>query len=726
MTQFLKTILPLILRPLLRLLFRIRISGQWPDPLPKRLLIVANHESFLDGILLALFLPVKPVFVLHTWVAQSFFYGLIIKLVDYLAVDPTCPMAIKQVVKLVESGRPVVIFPEGRITVTGALMKVYDGPAFVAAHTDAAILPIRLDGPSLSYFSRMGGGHPRHFLPQLRLTIMPLEHIEIPPANSPHERRRQAGEALRLLMQHMLYASRPLGTLHEALLDAIAVWGRKHRLIEDLRQIEYSYGEFLKMTLALGRLGARLADRGERIGLLLPNVVPTLALMIGLGARQRIPAMLNYTAGLAGIEAACALAQVRTVITSRAFEENAGLQSVTAGLAQNLRVVYLEDLRAQFSWADKIWLLAALCFPRHALPAGSPLDEAVTLFTSGSEGAPKGVVLTHQNLLANLAQIRSVIAFNAQDKFLSALPLFHAFGLTVGALLPLMTGTRLFLYPSPLHYRVIPEVAYDRDCTVLFGTSTFLGQYAKHAHPYDFYRMRYVVAGAERLSAAVRELWFEKFGVRILEGYGATETAPVLTINTPMAHKKGSVGQFLPGIEHWIEPIPDIAEGGLLHVRGLNVMQGYLLAGNEGQLTPTASLRGPGWYCTGDVVTIDEQGFVTIKGRIKRFAKIAGEMISLERVENLAQAVDPDGLHAACCTECTSRGESLILFTTHADMTVDRLQEAARQRGLPPLLVPRDIRPLETMPQLGSGKIDHVTLKRWVEESKPTSTTEQS
>ena len=377
------------------------------------------------------------------------------------------------------------------------------------------------------------------------------------------------------------------------------------------------------------------------------------------------------------------------------------------------QIIYLEDLRVQFSWLDKLWLLAALCSPRRFVPRGQSQDEAVVLFTSGSEGKPKGVVLTHQNLLANMAQMRSVVAFTPSDKFLTALPLFHAFGLTAGSLFPLMTGTRLFLYPSPLHYRVIPEVAYDRDCTVMFGTSTFLAQYAKHAHPYDFYRLRYVIAGAERLSHTVRETWFEKFGIRILEGYGATETSPVLSVNTPMAYKSGTVGQFLPGIEHWLEPVPDIEDGGILHVKGPNVMKGYLLSDAPEKFVATASSHGKGWYNTGDIVSIDEAGFITIKGRLKRFAKIAGEMVSLETVEKLAQLAAPEAFHAASTRVDEIKGEALVLFTTCKTLDSIKLSEIARQRCQPTLAIAKDIRYVEALPMLGTGKVDYMQLKEW-------------
>lgn len=704
-----------LLRGLCRILFRVRVEGLTREFAAKRLLVVANHESFLDGLLLGLFLPIDPVFVVHTGVANDWFFRLLLSQVDYLAVDPTSPMAMKKVIRLLETGRPVVIFPEGRITTTGSLMKVYEGPAFVAAKTGATVLPVRLDGPSRSYFSRLSGKHPRVLFPKVRVSVLPATTISMPEAPTAKLRRRKAGEAMRRLMQEMIFASRPQQTLFSALCDAADVFGKKRRVLEDMKQIEYSYNDLLKMALMLTRLVERQTGENERVGLLLPNLAPTLGLLIGLTARHRVPAMLNYTAGVDAMQAACTAAEVRTIVTSRAFVEQAKLSDKLAALA-DIQCLYLEDLREAIGLRDKLWLMLwAIHRPRAFELPTSPEEAAVVLFTSGSEGKPKGVVLPHRAILANIAQVRAVIDFSVDDKVLNALPVFHSFGLTAGALLPVLTGASLFLYPTPLHYRIIPELAYDRSCTVLFGTSTFLANYARFAHPYDFYRLRYVVAGAEKLSDAVRNTWFEKFGIRIFEGYGATETAPVLAVNTPMAFRSGTVGNLLPGIEAKLLPVPGIERGGILHVRGPNVMAGYLKADRPGVLQPPASDAGEGWYETGDVVDIDDEGFVKIVGRVKRFAKIAGEMVSLEVVEKLAVATSPSQTHAASSQPDAAKGEALVLFTTDGGLSRELLAAKARDLGIPELAVPRKIHKVDSLPLLGTGKVDYVTLKRLAE-----------
>lgn len=704
-----------LLRGLMRWLYKVEVRGEVAELRAARLLIIANHQSFLDGLLLGLFLPYNAVFVVHTSIAKRWSFRLVLSLVDYLAVDPSNPMAMKGVIKMVESGRPVVIFPEGRITVTGSLMKVYEGPAFVAARTGATIVPVRLEGATRSYFSRTSGALKKQFFPRISLTILPAVQIGMPDAPSAKLRRKKAGEAMRKIMQEMLFASTVQRSLFDALLDAARLHGRATRVMEDMRQIEMTYAEILRTALALGRMGARLAPPDARIGVLLPNLGTTVCLIFGLSAFQRVPAMLNYSAGAQGMLDACTTAQVQVAITSRKFLETAKLTDTVAAMS-GIRWVYLEDLQPTFGWLDKLWLVAfAQWLPRLATRKIQPEAAAVVLFTSGSEGKPKGVVLSHRALLANTAQICAVIDFSPDDKFMCVLPIFHAFGLTAGAILPLVTGTKLFLYPTPLHYKIIPEVIYDRNCTVLFGTSTFLGQYAKYANPYDFYRMRYVVAGAEKLNEEVRKIWFEKFGIRILEGYGATECAPVLAVNTPMAYLPGSVGQLLPGMEYRIEPVPGIDGGGILHVSGPNVMSGYFLYDQPGKLVPPKSNIGEGWYNTGDVVEVDTAGFITIKGRVKRFAKIAGEMVSLELVEKIATQASPEHQHAVVSQVDAQRGEALALYTTDSALNRDRILEVARANGNPEIAVPKKIAWVEAIPLLGTGKTDYVTLKKMAE-----------
>ena len=708
-----------LLRIVLKTLFRVELRGDPSVFINEKTLIVANHESFIDGLLIGLMMPVDAVFVVHSQIAKRPFFAFLLRFVPHLAVDSTSPLAMKQIVKLVETGQPVVIFPEGRITKTGSLMKVYDGAAFVAAKTGATVIPVRIDGAARSYFGRLAGVYPRKLFPKVTITVLPRRTIPMPDLPSAKERRRRAGDLMRRILLDMLVATRPQRTLFEAFLEGKETFGAHYKLVEDIRLVEESYGSLLKMSLALARITGRMTRPDDIVGLLMPNAAPAMALILALSIGKRTPALLNYTAGADGMRSACVAAGIRTIITSRSFVEKARLTATVEQLAQSaqpdtLDIVYIEDFKAQITLADKLWIFWRMLFPTGAAVRQTPDDPAVVLFTSGSEGKPKGVVHSHNSVLSNVAQIRAIADLTPLDKLMMALPLFHSFGLTCGVLLPLVSGCKVFLYPSPLHYRIIPEVVYDRDCTVLFGTSTFLGNYGKYAHPYDFGRLRYVVAGAEKLSEDVRRQWIEKFGIRILEGYGVTECAPVVAVNVPMACKIGSVGQLLPGVEHELEAVPGIDDGGALHVSGPNVMKGYLLYDRPGVIQPPDT-AGDGWYATGDIVSIDDEGYVFIRGRIKRFAKIAGEMISLEVVEKNAAAAAPGFVHAASTRSDAAKGEALVLFTTAPALTREQLLTAARAAGSPELSVPRVIRHVDAIPLLGSGKTDYVTLKRMAE-----------
>ncbi len=702
-----------LLRIILKALFRVELTGDPAAFVNTRTLIVANHESFIDGLLIGLMMPVDAVFVVHTQIASRPLFAFILRFVPHLAVDSTSPLAMKQIVKLVETGKPVVIFPEGRITKTGSLMKVYDGAAFVAAKTGATIVPVRIDGAARSYFGRLAGVYPRKLFPKVTISIQPRRSIPMPDLPSAKQRRRRSGELLRRILLDMLVATRPQRTLFDAFLDGKDTFGAHYKLVEDIRLVEESYGSLLKMALGMMRLMSRLTAPGEVVGVLTPNAAPTLGLVLALSAGKRVPALLNYTAGAEGLRAACTAAGIRTIIASRTFIEKARLTPVVEQLS-GIHIHYLEDLKETVTPGDKLWVLWHLVFPRSAAIKQTPDDAAIVLFTSGSEGKPKGVVHSHASVLSNVAQVRAVADFTPLDKFMMALPLFHSFGLTCGVLLPLVSGCKVFLYPSPLHYRIIPEIVYDRDCTVLFGTSTFLGNYGKYAHPYDFGRLRYVVAGAEKLSEDVRKLWIEKFGIRILEGYGVTECAPVVAVNVPMACLIGSVGQLMPGMEYELEPVPGIENGGALHVKGPNVMKGYFLFDQPGVIQQPQS-KGAGWYSTGDIVVRDDEGFIHIRGRLKRFAKIAGEMVSLEVVEKNATAAAPGFAHAASTRPDAAKGEALVLFTTAPGLQRDQLLTATKAAGSPELSVPRIIRHVDAIPLLGSGKTDYVTLKRMAE-----------
>lgn len=701
-------------RIILRLLFRVRVEGAVPAAPTGRMLIVANHQSFLDGVLLGAFLPFEPVYLVNTAIAARRHFKFLLRFVSHITIDPSNPMAIKQVAALIESGRPAMIFPEGRITMTGGLMKVYDGPAFLAAKTGADVFAVRIDGAVRTHASRMGPWFHKKLFPKITLTFLPPRRIPMPEARRARDRRRLASEEMRRILQ-LAVSIVPAKNLHEAFLDSIRMHGRGSLLFEDIRQTPETFGQTLKAALALGRIVSKLTQPGEYVGVLLPNLSTTVSLLFGMFSTGRIPAMLNYTSGPSGLSNACKLACVKTVITSKAFLAKAGLED-TVNRIPDVRIVCLEDLRPLFTAGDKLWLiLRALPFPRSVMTPVPPEHPAIVLFTSGSEGLPKGVVLSHRSILANCSQMLSCFNVSERDKLMSALPMFHAFGI-VGFMIPVLTGCRAFLYPSPLHYRVIPEISYDRDCSVLIGTNTFLLNYAKSAHPYDFYCMRYVLAGAEKLNEDTRKLWMEKFGIRLLEGYGATECSPVIAVNTEFGNRSGTVGQLMPWMEHRIVETPGIESGGALHVKGPNVMLGYLSWDEPGAIRPPSSSLGPGWYDTGDIVEM-EDGYIRIKGRLKRFAKIAGEMISLEVVERIAGVASPGKEHAATTQSDGRRGELVVLYTEDANLKRERLQAAAREAGLPELAIPKRVVAIAKLPLLGNGKRDYVRLKAMAEES---------
>ncbi|MEO8374588.1 MAG: acyl-[ACP]--phospholipid O-acyltransferase [Sphingomonas bacterium] len=706
-----ETVIKSVIRGTLTFLYRIELNGAENMPQPgERAVVVVNHVSWLDGLLLAVFLPGKPVFAVHSKVVKLWWIQPALKLFRAFPVDPTNPMAAKAMVKAVKAGNTLVIFPEGRITVTGALMKVFDGPGMVADKADAPIVPVRIDGAQFTPFSYLKGKVRLRWFPKISLTILPPRRFAIEGEMSGRARRAIAGRQLYDVMSDMIFATSDIDrTLFQALLDAKDVHGGRVGVIEDVKRDPLTYKKLVTGSMALGRVFEGVTRPGEAVGVMLPNVSSVVASFFALQSIGRVPAMLNYTAGPANLKAACVAAEIHTIITARAFIAQAKLQPAIDALeAAGRSILWLEDVGASIGTGAKLRALFTARFAGrlHRKRGITPDSAAVILFTSGSEGLPKGVVLTHRNLLANCLQLSARIDFNESDLVLNALPVFHSFGLTGGTLLPILSGIRTLLYPSPLHYRIVPALAYDSNATILFGTDTFLAGYARMAHSYDFYSVRYIFAGAERVRDETRRVYTEKFGLRILEGYGATEAGPVIAVNTPMYFRAGSVGRLLPGVEARLEAVPGIEEGGRLSIRGPNIMAGYMTADVPGALKPPAE----GWHDTGDIVTIDDGGFVTIRGRAKRFAKIGGEMISLPAVEGYAAALWPGSEHAVVTRPDAKKGEQLVLFTTRADAKTSALQAWGKANGVAEIAMPREIRVVQALPVLGTGKLDYVTM----------------
>jgi len=705
-------------RWILTRLYRVRLIGaEHLDRAGERVLIVANHASFLDPVLLWAFLPEDIIFGINTHIAQAFWVKPALRFGRVLPLDPANPMSVKTLTHHLRENRRVVLFPEGRITVTGALMKIYDGAGLIADKADAPVLPVRIDGAQFTPFSKLRGILRLRWFPPITLNVLPPRRLELPDSVTGDLRRERLGAMLEDVMTEMVFETCDRRrSLFQALLDARKIHGGGKIVLEDIQRKPVTYNGLITRILALGGKLAGLTESGEAVGVLLPTAIACVVVFFGLSSRGRIPALLNYTAGANGLLSACKTARIKTVITARRFIEMAKLEDELALLQSQVKVVFLEDVAASIGLVDKAKALAGGWGLRAYRECGGEGDKpAVILFTSGSEGEPKGVVLSHANLLANRDQLAAKIDLNAQDRLLNVLPLFHSFGLTAGTLTPLLSGMFSFLYPSPLHYRVIPEVAYDINATILFATNTFLTGYAKNAHPYDFYSLRYVFAGAEKLMPETRKLWSDKFGIRVLEGYGVTETSPALAVNTSMHCRQGSVGRLLPGIAHRLEPVEGIAGGGKLHVTGPNIMLGYFLPGEPGRLVPPASVFGTGWHDTGDVVEVDAEGYVFIKGRVKRFAKVGGEMVSLTAVEEIAGRLWPGSLHATATQAHPQKGEQIVLITTQAGAGRPALLEQVRKEGYSEIHLPRSIHVLEEMPLLATGKIDYRAVAAWLE-----------
>ena len=705
------------MRGVLRVWFRFRAFNEEATKCDGPVLLVPNHLSWIDWLFVGLCLDTDWKMAasglqaraskLHAWILGN---------PRIILIGPDPAPALKKMAAHLGDGGKLVLFAEGRMSRTGSLQRLFDGTGFLIQKTNAKVITCYLRGAARVLGSPHGGW--TKWFPKVTTHFSdPIEPPKFEGLKSSNQRAKLNQWLRDLMVTQQFETEMEFGP--ETLLTALAEIARKipnHTILEDTTFQTLDYRKLLVGTdLLAGQWERLLEQRTERVGVLLPNVNGKVVTLTSLWAAGKVPAILNYTAGTPTMLQCIELSSIKQVITSYAFIEKAKLE-VEPLEAAGVELIYLEEIREKISKFSRGCSFLNHKFNPWAGQYTPFTDTAVVLYTSGSEGVPKGVELTHKNLLANVRQGAAVLDLKDSDRFFTCLPLFHSFGLTVGLLLPLLRGTFVFLFPSPLMYRHIPAVFYDRECTILLATNTFLNGYARFGQPADFANLRYLMSGAEKVQEATRDVWAKKFGVRISEGYGATETGPALSANTMIESRDGTVGRLFPGVSYRIEKIDGVAEGGKLLVKGPNIMKGYLNPEpNE------AFQKLDGWYDTGDIVTVDEDRYITILGRAKRFAKISGEMVSLTAVEGALAGAFPqhgeDCMVAVVARPDADKGEQLIAATNKAELELGEIREAITAAGLPNLAAPREIKVLDEIPLLGSGKVNYPELSQQVNEA---------
>ena len=722
MTAYMIRLLPVenrrkLVRRTLSLLFRAKIDGlENLKKAGKRALIVTNHTSFMDVLLISAFIEKPIVFTISEQKMNKLVVKFMTSLVDVKPLDARSPMAVKAMVEELRQDKLCMIFPQGLVEGGNSRMKIYEGAAMMAMMGDAPVLPVKIDGACYTFFSRVIGKRcERRWFPKITLSVLPPVSFKYPDEMPNREKREKSSSKLYDIITNMTFETYDLNrTVFEGVADCMKMRGRFFHVLEDTARQPTKFMALFLKSFVLGRLIRKAAPKDNIMGVMIPTSSACAFVVMGLHAMGRVPAMINFTSGTKAVVATCKTVGIETVITAHKVVSLAKLEPVVEELEKaGVKILYLEDVKPLLSTWDKVMGVWGAVAPKHmyrkikAKMNVTPDDPAVVLFTSGSEGMPKAVFLTHKNILSNGLQVFSRFDVYKQDVLLNCLPMFHSFGLTVGMFLPLLYGLKTFLYPTPLHYRIIPEIAASCRATIFFSTDTFLSGYARCANPYDFNTLRVVAGGAEKIKEETRKVWQEKFGVRLFEGYGATECSPIISVNTFLHQKNGSVGRLVPGIEYKLVPVEGIKEGGELWLKGPNVMKGYMRHNEPLKLDPPKE----GWYDTGDIVEVDEDGFIFIKGRCKRFAKIGGEMVSLLAVEQVIAKEFPDVISGAVNIPDDKKGEQIVLITTGKEITKERLIELFKRVGMTELGLPSRIITTDEPPLLGTGKFDYVTAK---------------
>lgn len=705
-----------------RALYRVRSSGALNVPSEGGALLIANHLSYVDPVVLQLACPRRIRFVGFQGLRHHWFFDACLRWTGTLLISPKHPAeGVKRVVRALKAGELVCVFPEGHISRTGQLMEIKRGFEIMARQAHLPVVPAAIDGLWGSVFSFAG----QKYLwksPRLKPTPVFVAFGEIlpPSAGTPEARialldlgarafeerpvlrRNLAREVVRSL------ARRPWAT---ELVDRTGV------------RREVSAGKILAVASVLSRR-IRETVPERRVGVVLPPGAGGYIVNLAIAAAGKIPVNLNFTAGSAAVQSALRLGEISTVITADAVRTkfpNFPWPTRTLDLATEITAA--GGRRKIFLWLIAVWVLpnqwvASLL----RTPKEGDRQEAALLFTSGSVGEPKGVILTHRNILANCAQVSSLSILPRDCTLLACLPLFHSFGFTVTLWYPLLRGCRLVSIPSPLDTRKLIDAIAEEEVTTMIAAPTFLRPLLKKAKPAELRSLKLVVTGAEKLPDDLARSFLERFHLEILQGYGLTETTPVSNVNQPdppvvtqtaepqVGKKSGSVGRLLPGMTARVVD-PDTGEfrpltqTGIIWLRGANVFPGYL---NDDAKTRAALVDG--WFVTGDLGRFDDEGFLYIEGRLSRFSKIGGEMIPHVTVEQKLVEAFSWGhsdvpVVAVVGVPDPTKGEALVLLVTEP-VTADDVRSRLLELGLPNLWIPKIVHRVDKIPMLGAGKLD--------------------
>jgi len=703
-------------------LFRIKIRGVGNVPFRGPALLVANHMSHVDGLLIGACVQRFIRFMVWKPYYQMKSLNWFLRQAKAIPVGTNGPRdmveSIRAARRELEGGHMVCIFAEGAISRTGNMLPFKRGMEKIVEGLDVPIIPVHLDRLWGSIFSFERGKFFWKWPKRIPYPVTVTFGAPLPAGSTAHEVRQAIQE---LGSEAAAHRQTPADRLDLRLVRTARRNWRRFAMADSTGR-ELTFGRLLAGSVVV-RNWIREERRGEeRLGVMLPATAAGALVNIGATLAGKAPVNLNFTAGPEAIASAMEQCGIRTVVTSRAFVAKIKGQLPAAGGPWSM--VYVEDLFAAGPWARLRALLAARFLPARMLCGGgrTPGSPATIVFSSGSTGLPKGVVLSHYNVISNLEAIAQLFWIGAADRIVGGLPFFHSFGYTVGIWFPLICGCGTVYHPNPTDARVIGELVAKYRATFLLATPTICSGYTRKCAREEFASLRFVMVGAEKLRPAVAAAFREKFGVELLEGYGCTEMSPVVAVNVPnfeagkdrqTGNKPGTVGHPLPGVAVRIvdavtfEPLPPNNEG-LLLVKGPNRMAGYL---NQPRLT--SEVLRDGWYITGDVALVDDEGFLRITDRLSRFSKIAGEMVPHIRIEEAIGGVIGDAPCAVTALEDEQRGERLAALYVRPDVSPEALWQRLAETGLPRLWIPKreNLYLVDQLPVLGTGKLDLRTVK---------------